>query len=182
MYKKNIFLIGKPGIGKSKIINKLIAELNLKIGGFSVLRDGDKNAWTSFYLVEVSQINKSVNLLKSEINRFAFRKDINSKWEINIEVFNKLGVNFLSNLEDKDIVIMDELGRFELKAYDFQKKVEEVLSDDKVVLGVIKDESNEFLDRIRNRKDVEILRVTQENREVIYQKTKTLLISFIFKG
>ncbi|PNR96662.1 nucleoside-triphosphatase [Petrotoga sp. 9PWA.NaAc.5.4] len=182
MYKKNIFLTGKPGVGKSKIINKLVSELNLKIGGFEVIRDGDKNAWTSFYLVEVSQINKSFNSLKSEINRFAFRKDINSKWEINIEVFNKLGVNFLSNLEDRDIVIMDELGRFELKAYDFQKKIEEVLSDDKVVLGVIKDESNEFLDRIRNRKDVEILRVTQENREVIYQKTKTLLISFIFKG
>ncbi|MDY6894035.1 MAG: nucleoside-triphosphatase [Thermotogota bacterium] len=175
MIKKNIFLTGTVGVGKSTIIGKVIKQLSLKTSGFSVAREGKKNNWNSFYLVDASSLNKDEQPRKSEYNRFAFRKDYSKNWEINIQVFDEIGVQLLTNIDDADVVIMDELGRFELTAYKFQKKVEKVLSSDKPVLGVIKDESNSFLDRIRNRKDVQIFRVTLENREEVYKEVLNLI-------
>ncbi|POZ88087.1 MULTISPECIES: nucleoside-triphosphatase [Petrotoga] len=175
MIKNNIFLTGSIGVGKSTIIRKVINQLSLHVCGFSVDREGKKNSWNAFYLVEVSSFNNGDRSKKSKYNRFAFRKDESKNWEINIQVFDKIGVQLLTNIDDADLVIMDELGRFELTAFKFQKKVEEVLNSDKPVLGVIKDESNTFLDRIRNRKDVRIFRVTLENREEVYKEVLSLI-------
>ncbi|WP_103065759.1 nucleoside-triphosphatase [Petrotoga sp. HWH.PT.55.6.1] len=179
MIKKNIFLTGSVGVGKSKIISKVIKQLSLNISGFSVAREGKKNNWNSFYLVQASSFNNNNQSKKSEFNRFAFRSDYSKNWEINIRVFDKLGVQLLTNIDDADVVIMDELGRFELTAFKFQKKVIEVLNSDKPVLGVIKDESNVFLDDIRNRKDVQIFRVTLENREEVYKEVLFLIKQII---
>ncbi|ABX32435.1 AAA ATPase [Petrotoga mobilis SJ95] len=170
MIKNNIFLTGSIGIGKSTIIRKVINQLSLHVCGFSVDREGKKNNWNAFYLVEASSFNNGDRSKKSKYNRFAFRNDYSTNWEINIQVFNEIGVKLLTNIDNADIVIMDELGRFELTAYQFQQKVYEVLNSDKPVLGVIKDESNPFLDKIRNRKDVQIFRVLPDNREEVYKK------------
>ncbi len=172
MIKKNIFLEGFVGVGKSTIISKVIKQLSLNISGFSVAREGKKNNWNSFYLIDASSLSKDNQPRKSEFNRFA-------NWEINIQVFDKLGVQLLTNIDDADVVIMDELGRFELTAFKFQKKVKEILNSNKPVLGVIKDESNAFLDDIRNRKDVQIFRVTLENREEVYKEVLCLIKQII---
>ncbi len=148
----------------------MINQLSLHVCGFSVDREGKKNNWNAFYLVEASSFNNGDRSKKSKYNRFAFRNDYSTNWEINIQVFNEIGVKLLTNIDNADIVIMDELGRFELTAYQFQQKVYEVLNSDKPVLGVIKDESNPFLDKIRNRKDVQIFRVLPDNREEVYKK------------
>ncbi|MGY4686404.1 nucleoside-triphosphatase [Petrotoga sp. DB-2] len=179
MIKKNIFLTGFVGVGKSTIISKVIKQLSLNISGFSVAREGKKNNWNSFYLIDASSLSKDNQPRKNEFNRFAFRNDYSKNWEINIQVFDKIGVQLLTNIDHADVVIMDELGRFELTAYQFQKKVKEVLNSDKPVLGVIKDESNAFLDDIRNRKDVQIFRVTLENREEVYKEVLSLIKQII---
>ncbi|PNR87778.1 hypothetical protein X925_08800 [Petrotoga sp. 9T1HF07.CasAA.8.2] len=179
MIKNNIFLTGSIGIGKSTIIRKVINQLSLHVCGFSVDREGKKNNWNAFYLVEASSFNNGDRSKKSKYNRFAFRNDYSTNWEINIQVFNEIGVKLLTNIDNADIVIMDELGRFELTAYQFQQKVYEVLNSDKPVLGVIKDESNPFLDDIRNRKDVQIFRVTLENREEVYKEVLFLIKQII---
>ena len=70
---------------------------------------------------------------------------------------------------DSDIIIMDELGRFEIKAHDFQNKVIELLKSDKLVLGVIKLEKNKFLDKVRGLLEKEPIVVTEDNREYIYK-------------
>lgn len=103
-------------------------------------------------------------------NCFVSKKDKQSLWQVNNTAFNRFGVKLLEEgLRAGEIIIMDELGRFELKAYRFQKKVEEVLRSSKVVLGVIKYEWNPFLKRIWNRPDVEVIWVDRENREEVYR-------------
>jgi nucleoside-triphosphatase len=64
---------------------------------------------------------------------------------------------------------MDELGRFELKAFEFQKKVFEIMDSPKPVLAVVKDEHNEFLDKVRNRKDKSMYRVKSKNHETVFE-------------
>ncbi|RAO98535.1 hypothetical protein PW5551_09310 [Petrotoga sp. 9PW.55.5.1] len=176
----NIFLTGRIGVGKTTIIKKILKKLKPKIGGFTVYKEGEIFNWNAFYLIESSYlIDEKIVLNLSEENRFAYRKENYFKWLVNTKAFDEVGVRLLSPSNFVDIIIMDELGRFELNAYEFQKKVYSLLDSKIPVLGVIKDESNEFLDKIRNRTDVEIFKITEENRESQYEDVYNLVKNLI---
>jgi nucleoside-triphosphatase THEP1 len=59
---------------------------------------------------------------------------------------------------------MDEIGRMELCSPAFQKAIDRALDSPKPVLGTIQDRTNAFLDSVRERPDVEVLRVNTGNR------------------
>ena len=167
---KNIFLSGKRNSGKTTIIKKLAAELNLSVSGFMVGRDIDREEWTSFYLlpalVFLENNKKKIKVWKDKAT-FAW-KDKKGNIKFNYKIFENHGINLLTNYSKKDIIIMDELGHFELKAKKFQKKVLDIIKSDNLVLGVIKSTENHFLNTVRNNLKQNPIIVTKYNREVIY--------------
>ncbi|MCF8000838.1 MAG: nucleoside-triphosphatase [Halanaerobiales bacterium] len=172
----NIVITGEKYVGKSTIVRKLIEKLNLKAGGFVVGRNGSFNQWLSFYLSDPlayyeHQTKENVNF-KENCQIFAKRDNVEAEWDIRPDVFDTLGVKLLENgLQNRDIVIMDELGRFELKANKFQQKVFEILDSPNPVIAVLKDEHNKFLDKVRSREDVDIYRIKKNNNDIIFNKT-----------
>jgi nucleoside-triphosphatase len=164
----NIFLTGSPQVGKTTIIKRVITEAGIDAGGFMVRREGQEYRWKSFYLQDAAVYFENREVDSSTVV-FAYRDKLESPWEINIKAFNDFGVKLLNKaVLEKEIVIMDELGRFELEAEEFCKKVEDILGDSIPVFGVIKDEQNSFLDNIRERSDVKIYRVDLKNRDYIF--------------
>jgi nucleoside-triphosphatase len=182
----NILITGDKYTGKSTIVKRILDKLNLKPGGFVVGRTGELDKWLSFYLADPLDYyyhwqGKSSATFKKKCQIFAQREDPSQNWEVYPEVFNKKGVQFLeTGYNFRDIVIMDELGRFERKAYDFQDKVIEIMGSDKPVLAVIKDEHNDFLDRIRDRDDI-IYRVKKKNHEEIFENIYKSIKEIIIK-
>lgn len=107
---------------------------------------------------------KNFELNKSSI--FAKRLNAEEKFDVYPEVFDNYGVELLNS--SKDIILIDELGRFELDADKFKEKIFALLESDKLLIGVIKAESNTFLDKIRAREDIKILKITTVNRNKVY--------------
>jgi nucleoside-triphosphatase len=103
----------------------------------------------------------SLKLLRHQ-KIFAYRENTAAKFTVKAEVFDNLGVELLG--EPGEIVVLDELGRFELEALEFQKEVFSLLASEKIVIGVIKAESNLFLDRIRERDDLNIYQLEESNQ------------------
>ena len=62
---------------------------------------------------------------------------------------------------------MDEIGRMELCSVAFQDAVRRALDSPNPVLGTLQDRENVFLDGVRARDDVEIMRVNTANRECL---------------
>ncbi len=72
--------------------------------------------------------------------------------------FEEVGVPaVLSALASSRVVVMDELGRFELAAPRFQAVVRRALEAPVPVVGVLKAESNPFLDSIRAHPEVRVI-------------------------
>lgn len=172
----NIALTGDKYSGKSTIIKEVIERLNLKPGGFVVGRTGQKDGWLSFYLVDPLDFyyhwqGKESTNYKKKCQIFARRDTVKDDWDIFPEVFDNKGVSLLDLGQNyRDLVIMDELGRFELRSKKFQTKVIEILKDQKPVLVVIKDEENMFLNKVKKHIDHKIYRVKDDNRELIFNQ------------
>ena len=168
--KNNIFLTGKMNSGKTTIIKKVINKLDLSTGGFMVGRDQQGLNWSSFYLLPAAVYleNKQKKIKKfKEKGTFAW-KDKEGKIKIDAEVFDNYGVKLLNGGLNKDLIIMDELGRFELEAYNFQNKVLKFLKSNMFVLGVIKKEKNSFLNKVRDLLDNKPIIVREDNRDEVY--------------
>lgn len=183
----NIIITGAKYVGKSTIVKRTLDKLNLKPGGFVVGRTGNLDQWLSFYLTDPLDYyyhwqGKSSSKYKKKCQIFAKREHPSQNWEVHPEVFDKKGVEFLETGRDfRDVVVMDELGRFELKADKFQTKVIEIMGSNKPVLAVIKDENNKFLDKIRGRKDISLYRVESKNHETVFENVYKELRDILLK-
>lgn len=103
----------------------------------------------------------SLKLLRHQ-KIFAYRENTKDKFLVKAEVFDNLGIELLR--QKAEVVVLDELGRFELEAEKFQKEVFTLLDSEKIVIGVIKAESNPFLDKIRELDDLIIYELKESNQ------------------
>lgn len=92
------------------------------------------------------------------------------------KAFNIRGVEILNHAlnNECDLVILDELGFFELKAEEFKNKIFKLLNKKRHVLGVVKKKTNPFLESIKMRDDVLIIEVTIDNRDKIINIIKKI--------
>ncbi|MEG0370728.1 MAG: nucleoside-triphosphatase, partial [Clostridium sp.] len=161
----NILLTGNMGVGKTTLLYKIIERLNISVGGFKVDR----------IIEQIGSTTKKQFFISSLLNgrdkyKIANTRLLNNHWDIDIfnDSFEIAAKTILQeSLEHRDLIVLDEIGIMESKAYDFQRAVSDILDSNKIVIGVIKDKSGDFLNNIRSRNDVLVLRVTEDNRNTL---------------
>lgn len=181
----HIFLTGERNVGKTTIINGIIKKIKVKkekdgqqliIGGFKTFFDDEANQREKYvYMVPANNASDS-----SERKAVSLRDKSIEKFEAYPEVFDTYGLSLLSDYQECDLVIMDEIGFMESDAKLFQNEILKILADSVTVLGVVKPQNhprfknNSFLNEVWSNNNVEVIEVTLENRkemeEKIYEK------------
>lgn len=154
----NYFFTGEKGIGKSTLINLICNRLHCRIAGFRTVRHISVDGRISFHILDASK-NDEVSDANFLFYRGEMNNDITNK-------FNKY-VTLLDDYENFDVIVMDEIGSKEEKAEIFKNKIREILDSSKLVLGVIQKVNSDFLDEIKSRKDVKLLVVNEQNRDML---------------
>jgi nucleoside-triphosphatase len=170
----NVFVTGRPGVGKTTLIRRVLSDIGADAGGF----------YTSEIRERGTRVGFSITSLDGESGTLA-RVDYGGpyrvgKYGVNREDLERVGVAALeSATAAAELVIMDEIGRMELCSPAFQTAVMKALDGRTPVLGTIQDRSNRFLDAVRARKDVEVIEITEGNRDemvaVVSDRVRELL-------
>ncbi|WP_319378759.1 nucleoside-triphosphatase [uncultured Methanocorpusculum sp.] len=160
----HIFLTGDIQVGKSTIIRKVIHELRINPGGFRTswgdpLPDGSSD----LFLLGMDEAPSSNRIAA---RRFGFGRGITAFPEI----FDTVGSRLLDEASSSPLIIMDELGFIEKNAVEFQNAVLSALNGSVPILGVVRNMQTPFLDKVRSHPNVEVIIVTKENREEIFQQ------------
>jgi len=162
-------------VGKSTIIDQYI-KLNQDkykiISGFKTKELILNDSLLGYYLEDQSSHSEDYQLVGINILYPNGRKS-----EGVTNAFDTRGVEILNHAinNECDLIILDELGFFELEAKQFINKVYELLDTEKRVLGVLKKKTNTFLESIKNRKDVIVIEVTINNRDKVINELKSHL-------
>ncbi len=175
--KKNLFLTGKTRQGKSSLLRSILSPIIEDVGGFTVQRLQNGGKTWAFRLLDLS-FHEYVPELESteEFADIVIYYAGRGRWQPDLNVFNQKGTKALARAAQagKKLILLDELGIFEEKAWTFRNKVIEILTGPVPVLGVIKDKPNPFLDSIRKRDDTKILRFEKNKREISAEIAKFL--------
>lgn len=158
--RKNLLVTGRPGVGKTTLIRKVLDGLDVRAGGFytSEIRENGKRVGFA-----ITDLAGGSGVLAHVAIASEFRV---GRYGVNKDDIEAIGVPAIDDaVLRSDLVVMDEVGRMELCSDAFQAAVMRALDSRTPVLGTIQDRRNPFLDAVRARTDVKIVRITEANRD-----------------
>jgi len=165
-------LTGKPGTGKTTLIRKAIEASHIPAGGFftrEIIEDNHRAGFEICSLYGGDAILAHVNV-KSHVHL--------GKYNVDMSTLNRIGVKaIVQAIESSPLIIIDEIGKMELVSDQFKNAVLAALDSPKPVLGTITLWHSSFTQAIRRSPEVEMLHVTQTNRDSILTEVITWLSS-----
>jgi nucleoside-triphosphatase len=166
---KNIFITGERGIGKSTLLNKVIKNVDCSIGGF-IQEKKFTDKTTCFNVISLYNLKDSYTIGIYHKEKDILYSDMN--------VFNIISKNILlKSLDNTELIILDELGFMEESSPLFKDIIIKILDSDTPVLGVLKECDTNFIQQIKMRKDVEVIRIDENNRNYMEDRILDILES-----
>jgi len=170
MVKNKILLTGKPGIGKTTVIKKVLQMLGDKAIGFYTedYRDLKNHKRKGFKVITYD----GKEGILADVD---FKSDYRvGKYGVNIKQFERLAIPILEKaLKEKDkIVVIDEIGKMEFFSEKFKNLIKQIIEDPekKVIATISKKDFHPLIKEIKNLPDVELIEVTWENRDILPQE------------
>ncbi|AKB85286.1 NTPase [Methanococcoides methylutens] len=153
-----IAITGKPGVGKSTVISKVVEKLELKACGIRAAEIRVNGKRQGFSIEDIDTGRKGI------LSHVACTGPKLGKYHVNLEDLDGIGAAAIRAPSGCDLVLIDEVGPMELRSENFIRAVEEVLDSDRPILAVLHRSSNHPLAQ-RIRKDFEVLTVDENNRD-----------------
>lgn len=155
-----ILLTGRPGVGKTTVIMKVLEGFEGTAGGFYTEEIRRGNIREGFRIRTLDGRN---GILAHISDSGPFRV---GKYGVDVGALDGIALPSLEMaLETDELVIIDEIGKMELFSRRFRSLLQRILKSEKGILGVIHQKVDPFTRRIRRLPAVEIVTVTEMNRD-----------------
>jgi nucleoside-triphosphatase len=157
----NILLTGPPGCGKSTLIEKTVKHIQGPCIGFFTreIREGSRRTGFSINTLDGKQDVLAHRNIKSPFSV--------GKYGVNLEAVDQIAVPSITPKDDDALVVIDEIGKMECLSTLFQKTVICILEATNPVLGSVSLKGGPFIQGIKGRDDVRLIRVTEKNRDIL---------------
>ncbi len=158
MAPKNILVTGPPRCGKSTLIEKLVKEIHRPLTGFFTREIREKGMRVGFSIDTLDRKKGVLAHIKSKSPRKL------GKYGVNLEEFDSLAIPAMTPPRRDQIIIIDEIGKMECFSPRFREALIHTLDLPNRVLGSIAQKGTPFIEKIKERKDVLLVTVSEENR------------------
>lgn len=159
MRVSNIFLTGPPRCGKSTLIEKLIGRIEKPMTGFFTREIREKGRRTGFSIIT---LDGSEGVLAHEKIKSRFKV---GKYGVNLSDIDRVAVPSMLSSEPDRLVVVDEVGKMECSSSLFRETLMTLLDSDRQVIGSIAQKGNRFIEGVKARDDLVLVKVTEENRD-----------------
>lgn len=172
MRVKNLFLTGTPRVGKTTIIRVCTKPFSDLAGGFYTEEIRENHQRMGFVLKTFDGQEKILAYKGKETPIKV------GKYGVDLEVLENVGVAALEKgLQEKKIIVIDEVGKMETFSEKFVLKVIECLNSDKYVIGTFRYKAKLFSEEIKKFPETKILVLTRENYREVKHSVKLWLNS-----
>jgi nucleoside-triphosphatase len=163
--KRVYLLTGRPGTGKTSLIKQAVAGMKGKAGGFYTEEMRSQGVRQGFRLVTLD----GQEVILAHINIHSQYRV--SKYGVDIDSLDRVGVPALQKAaQQRDLVIIDEIGKMELFSANFRRSVSQMINSGKRILGTIMLSPNLWADTIKRHPQVNLVTVTRPNYQDVLEE------------
>lgn len=161
-----ILICGDVHAGKSTLIRRLLSDSGRTPCGFITRRlPEDADGVSRVYLYDAANpVPERSGSLIIELSE--------SGYVGHPELMDHPGSDYLGNIPEGSLVIMDEIGTLESRSPLFQAAVLNILDGNYDVIAAVKAQNTDFLRTVRKHPDCELYIITPENRNTLYEQLK----------
>lgn len=162
--RRHVLLAGRPGVGKTTVLRRTaerLAREGVRAAGFyteEIRDDGDRR--TGFRGVPLAGGSEAV-IADVELEGGPRV----SRYGVDVDAVDRLAERTLDPADDAAVVLVDEVGKMECLSDVFVERMRALLEGPRPVLATVGAGGEGFREEIRRRPDVELWRVTRENRD-----------------
>jgi len=160
MERKNIFITGVPGVGKTTLLRKVVAGIprNVSCKGFFTGEVRESGVRVGF---EMTTLKGHRGLLAHTNLKTGYRVgrygvDVTGFEDVCLSLFDSTGVH---------LFIIDEVGKMECLSELFCQNMRKLLEAGPPVLGSIALKGGGFIREVKSRTDVDIVTLTHQNQD-----------------
>lgn len=156
---RHVILTGEVGAGKSTALRQMLRLLDVRAEGIKTGAYAPREAKEkTLYMRAYGDPAKGCPFARLPGGDKAYAA----------RCFDAVGVQLLRRARRLgELIVIDELGRLECDAKDYQHELRITLDGSLPVLAVLRQNKAEWADWIRERPDIELLTVTQQNRDCL---------------
>jgi nucleoside-triphosphatase len=159
---RTLLLTGRPRTGKTTLIKAVTQQLGNRAGGFyteEILGPGGRKGFRLITLDGRSVVMAHVDIRsRSKVGRYG----------VDVGALERVGVAALvAAIEQKPIVIIDEIGKMELFSPQFQSAVVRAVGSSKIVLASVMRGNHPWIAALQSMPAVTTWEVTSQNREAL---------------
>lgn len=156
---KNVLVTGRPGIGKTSVVETVARQFRQVAGGFTTSEIREQGVRKGF---RVTTLDGDRAMLAHVHFSGSVRV---GKYGVDVAAFERLALPALQDaILRRRMVVIDEIGKMELASKLFCDVVKTALDSPVIVLATIMERPQPFADQIKHRADVVVLELTVENR------------------
>ena len=162
--RRHLLLAGRPGVGKTTVVRRTaerLAAAGLRVAGFYTqeVRD-ERDRRTGFRAVPLGDGPAAV-IADVDIEG----QPRVSRYGVDVGAVDRLAEEQLDPGDDVNVVVVDEVGKMECLSERFVARMREVLDGPRPVLATVGSGGEGFREEVRRRADVDLWRVTADNRD-----------------
>lgn len=159
MSAKNILITGLPGCGKTTLVERMVARLDVPVAGFITRELRKRGTRVGF---SIDALDGRTGVLAHVDCHSAFRV---GKYGVRIETVENLAVPALQATRADVLIVIDEIGKMECLSEVFRRTVVDVLGSVNPVLATIVMKGDAFIRKLKSRRDVSLLELNDANRD-----------------
>jgi nucleoside-triphosphatase len=167
----NYFITGLPKAGKTTLLRKIAERLKkerIKVSGFFTPEESAQGTRTGFMVEDINSNKKAL------LAAVGIKGPKVAKYHVDIKGFESIALSALKKGEESEVIIVDEIGKMEMKSSRFAIELKKVLDSGKPLIASI---HRDFMEEYG--KYGEIMLLTESNREAVYSELINKIIGTI---
>jgi nucleoside-triphosphatase len=159
---RTLLLIGRPGIGKTTVIQAVVERLAGQAGGFYTEEIRGPGGRKGFRLVTLD----GQEAVMAHVNLRGQGRPRVGRYGVDVGAIERVGVAALRRaMQEERIVVVDEIGKMELFCGPFKEAVLQAMGGPCAVVATAMARPNPWVDGLKAMPNVTIWEVTVENRD-----------------